>query len=330
MRYGWFQELRDPPASTCWTYISPPVYGHAEQSTRNCQASNIIPEFTTLQLSNETEIMGCCASNLKLKELSSLNSSIYVASGGSASRSQKRLYSSRNSSGVGSSSSGSSSSSSSSRSIWSRSSQPICDDFAEQPQLDKSCGYYTCSSANSSPRKGQENDEEMEGVLMRTQDMSASSRDSTQSDQMVGNLEWEMHMMQQAQRIMPKTSSPICQRRDNAQMPPSSYQKWRNYLQSTPAHMLHNVTHIPEAIAGHFCPTSFPGFSDLEEMESAAKRFKVDFEKEPLEEPMYTTYQLLAGHTHTISTDLWGVKTQPIAPSPPGSEWFGDWCSPSM
>ncbi|XP_039497940.1 uncharacterized protein LOC120455623 [Drosophila santomea] len=257
--------------------------------------------------------MGCCASNLKLKELSSLNSSIYLAAGGAARRSQKRLYSSRNSSGVGSS--GNSSSSSSSRSIWSRSSQPICDDFAEQPQLDRSCGYYTCSSANSSPRKGhqkdedeQEDEEEEEGVLMRTQDMSASSRDattqSTQSAQMAGNLEWEMYMMQQAQRIMPKTSSPICQRRDNAHMPASSYQKWRNYLQSTPAHMLHNVTHIPEAIAGHFCPTSFPGYSDLEEMESAAKRFKVDFEREPLEEPLYTTYQLLAGHTHTISTDL--------------------------
>ncbi|EDV47441.1 uncharacterized protein LOC6551481 [Drosophila erecta] len=247
--------------------------------------------------------MGCCASNLKLKELSSLNSSIYLASGASgSSRSQKRLYSSRNSSGVGSSS-GSSSFPSSSRSIWSRASQPICDDFAEQPQLDRSCGYYTCSSANSSPRKGQEHDEE-DGVLMRTQDMSASSRESTEASQMVGNLEWEMYMMQQAQRIMPKTSSPICHRRDNGQMPASSYQKWRNYLQSTPAHMLHNVTHIPEAIAGHFCPVSFPGFSDLEEMESAAKRFKVDLEKEPLEEPLYTTYQLLAGHTHTISTDL--------------------------
>jgi len=39
-------------------------------------------------------------------------------------------------------------------------------------------------------------------------------------------------------------------------------------------------------------------------MESAAKRFKVDLTEEPLEEPLYTTYQLLAGYTHTISTDL--------------------------
>nr|XP_016939429.1 uncharacterized protein LOC108016992 [Drosophila suzukii] len=252
--------------------------------------------------------MGCCASNLKLKELN-LNSSIYLAADGSGSgsgkRSLKRLYSSRNSSGVGSSSS--SSKNSSSRSIWSRSSQPICDDFAEQPQLDRSCGYYTCSSANSSPRKQQEDgDEEEEEVLMRTQDMSeaSQSRNSTESHPMAGNLEWEMYMMQQAQRIMPKTSSPISQRRGNGHIPASSYQKWRNYLQSTPAHMLHNVTHIPEAIAGHFCPTGFPGFSDLEEMESAAKRFKVDLAEEPLEEPLYTTYQLLAGYTHTISTDL--------------------------
>ncbi|XP_016982708.1 uncharacterized protein LOC108047132 [Drosophila rhopaloa] len=250
--------------------------------------------------------MGCCASSLKLKELS-LNSSIYMAAGGSGSRSLKRLYSSRNSSGVGSSSSASASSSSKSWSTWSRSSQPICDDFAEQPQLDRSCGYYTCSSANSSPRKDREDHDEdsdagkEEEVLMRTQDMSDGSHTSMESNRTVGNLEWEMFMMQQAQHIMPKTSSPISLRRGNGQVPASSYQKWRNYLQSTPAHMLHNVTHIPEAIAGHFCPTGFPGFSDLEEMESAAKRFKVDVGEE---EPMYTTYQLLAGHTHTISTDL--------------------------
>lgn len=259
--------------------------------------------------------MGCCASSLKLKELS-LGSSIYVAA--SSSRSQKRLYSSRNSSGVGSTSGSGSGSESSSRSIWSRSkvSQPICDDFAEQPeQLERSYGYHTCSSAASSPRKDP----------MRTQDMGSSSSSSSScsssngscsSPSLVGNLEWEMFMMQHAQRIMPKTSSPISQRRGAGQLPSSSYHKWRNYLQSTPAHMLHNVTHIPEAIAGHFCPTGFPGFSDLEEMESAAKRFKVDIqsqvaemqmevqEAEMEEEPLYTTSQLLAGHTHTITTDL--------------------------
>ncbi|SPP86767.1 Hypothetical predicted protein [Drosophila guanche] len=150
---------------------------------------------------------------------------------------------------------------------------------------------------------------------MRTQDMSNSSATSNDSNEstncidatpMASNLEWEMYMMQQAQRIMPKTSSPISQRRGGPGV--DSYNKWRNYLQGTPAHMLHNVSHIPEAIAGHFCPTNFPAFSDLEEMESAAKRFKVDvhMQEEPQEEqePLYTTSQLLAGHTHTITTDL--------------------------
>ncbi|KAH8304563.1 hypothetical protein KR059_012306 [Drosophila kikkawai] len=243
--------------------------------------------------------MGCCASSLKLKELS-LGNSIYVASSGS--RSLKRLYSSRNSSGLGSNSS----SGSSSRSIWSRSKtsqHPICDDFAEQPeQLERSCGYYTCSSADSSPRK--------QPLITQDMERSGSSSDSSNSPSLVGNLQWEMHMMQRAQRIMPKTSSPISQRRGAGELPSSSYHKWRNYLQSTPAHMLHNVTHIPEAIAGHFCPTGFPGYTDLEEMESAAKRFKVDIhmaqeeEEEELEEPLYTTSQLLTGHTHTITTDL--------------------------
>ncbi|KAH8404337.1 hypothetical protein KR009_006091 [Drosophila setifemur] len=160
----------------------------------------------------------------------------------------------------------------------------------------------------------EEEEEEDVNPLMRTQDMSNTSMDTKPS---VGNLEWEMYMMQQAQRIMPKTSSPISQRRGQGLIQAGSYQKWRNYLQSTPAHMLHNVTHIPEAIAGHFCPKSFPGFTDLEEMESAAKRFKVDMEVTfhrqqqqqreqdlEMEEPLYTTSQLLAGHTHTISTDL--------------------------
>ncbi|XP_022210378.2 uncharacterized protein LOC111066239 [Drosophila obscura] len=265
--------------------------------------------------------MGCCSSSMKIKELTArpeLDGSIYLAAGNGNGGSGKRLYSSRNSSGMGSSSS--SCSNSSNRSIWSRS-RAICDDFSEQPQqqqqgseqeqeleLERSCGYYTCSSSASTPTKQQQRQ------LMRTQDMGNSSQESTESTPMVSNLEWEMYMMQQAQRIMPKTSSPISQRR--AAAGGDSYNKWRNYLQGTPAHMLHNVSHIPEAIAGHFCPTTFPAFSDLEEMESAAKRFKVDVqieeegkeeEMEAMEqeqEPLYTTSQLLAGHTHTITTDL--------------------------
>ncbi|BFG00579.1 uncharacterized protein DMAD_00539 [Drosophila madeirensis] len=274
--------------------------------------------------------MGCCSSSMKIKELMArpeLNGSSYNLAAGSASGSGKRLYSSRNSSGMGSSSCNSSTRSSN-RSIWSRS-RAICDDFSEQPQqqqrgasgeleqdLERSCGYYTCSSSASTPTKQQQQQ------LMRTQDMSNSSATSNDSNEstnsidgtpMASNLEWEMYMMQQAQRIMPKTSSPISQRRGGAGV--DSYNKWRNYLQGTPAHMLHNVSHIPEAIAGHFCPTNFPAFSDLEEMESAAKRFKVDVhiqeeQEEELmameeeQEPLYTTSQLLAGHTHTITTDL--------------------------
>ncbi|XP_030244784.1 myb-like protein Z, partial [Drosophila navojoa] len=195
----------------------------------------------------------------------------------------------------------------SNRSIWSRSqSRPICDDFAERPlaeveqEMERSCGYHTCSSAASTPTKHQ---------LRRTQDMELANRSSASSTRLdlspdVGNLEWEMYMMQHAQRIMPKTSSPVCQRRDvTIELNSRSYHKWRNYLQSTPAHMLHNVSHIPEAIAGHFCPVDFPAFTDLEgEMESAAKRFKVDTEASVSEDgyPM----QPIQFQTHTISTDL--------------------------
>ncbi|XP_001991350.2 uncharacterized protein LOC6564951 [Drosophila grimshawi] len=197
-------------------------------------------------------------------------------------------------------------------SIWSRSqTRPICDDFAEQPvaetELERSCGYHTCSSAASTPTKQQ---------LRRTQDMELANQsnqcnnrsndddNSTSCDlaSAVGNLEWEMYMMQHAQRIMPKTSSPICQRRDSTfELNSRSYHKWRNYLQSTPAHMLHNVSHIPEAIAGHFCPTDFPAFSDLEEMESAAKRFKIDTNVSVYAVSSPLQQQHL---THPISTDL--------------------------
>ncbi|XP_068139807.1 uncharacterized protein [Drosophila tropicalis] len=275
--------------------------------------------------------MGCCTStlNLKTSKLDSLDDSVYMDHQRGSS---KRSYSSRQTISSGLGSACSTPSSSRDRSIWSRRSsspavtsnhsvlinngqpnvRPICDDFAEQPLelQERSQGYYTCSSSASTPTKSQ---------LIRTQDMnsstscaseaasessSASQTDSSPSSPVIGNLEWEMYMMQHAQRIMPKTSSPICQRRcDNDktfELPTrsKSYHKWRNYLQTTPAHMLHNVTNIPEAIAGHFCPTDFPAFSDLEDMESAAKRYKVDATA------LYTTSQLLAGHTQTITTDL--------------------------
>lgn len=175
--------------------------------------------------------------------------------------------------------------------------------------LERSCGYHTCSSAASTPSK--------QAPLRRTQDMDMDTSSSTDElEPAVGNLEWEMYMMQHAQRIMPKTSSPISQRRDatysthNANCNSRSYHKWRNYLQSTPAHMLHNFSHIPEAIAGHFCPTDFPAFSDLEEMESAAKRFKVDrgeqhYEQQAEQAQAQPAYPFqLQQLTQTISTDL--------------------------
>lgn len=272
--------------------------------------------------------MGCCSSNLKLDMNRTLDTSIYGSSkrsrSGSRSSSSSSCHSaatqcgtlsnssSNNSSGVGSSACStpqrsSSTRSSSNRSIWSRRSQtvrPICDDFAEQPptELERSCGYHTCSSAASTPSKNVQ--------LRRTQDMDLNETKS-EADELepaVGNLEWEMYMMQHAQRIMPKTSSPISQRRDATFDSNSrSYHKWRNYLQSTPAHMLHNVSHIPEAIAGHFCPTDFPAFSDLEEMESAAKRFKVDrgeHEQQQQQQSQLAYPFQLQQLTHTISTDL--------------------------
>lgn len=255
--------------------------------------------------------MGCCASSLKTDTERSLNGTVYASKRSRSSSCGSNTNSNSNSNSKCTSNSCGSTNSSglggSNRSIWSRSqTRPICDDFAEQPlaevekELERSCGYYTCSSAASTPTKQQ---------LRRTQDMELANQSNSSSDNLdmspgVGNLEWEMYMMQHAQRIMPKTSSPTCQRRDvTFDINSRSYHKWRNYLQSTPAHMLHNVSHIPEAIAGHFCPVGFPAFTDLDgEMESAAKRFKVDTNASIYEEnyPMEQRQHL----THTISTDL--------------------------
>ncbi|KAH8400222.1 hypothetical protein KR215_009153 [Drosophila sulfurigaster] len=285
--------------------------------------------------------MGCCASNLKMDMQRSLDGSIYASkrsrSGSNSSNgsgSASVASGSPNGSAVNSNSSGlgsacSTPQRSSNRSIWSRSANqsrpiPICDDFAEQPTqvLDRSCGYHTCSTSTSSsssvcstPSKRQ---------LRCTQEMDNYNSQNISCEEeeaevpAVGNLEWEMHMMQQAQPIMCKTSSPLCQRR--LQSPPvggsrqqqlqhdpnsRSYHKWRNYLQCTPVHMLHNVSHIPEAIAGQFCPIDFPAFSDLEEMESAAKRYKVDRgHHQEHESRDYQQLRMQQQLTHTISTDL--------------------------
>ncbi|KAH8258954.1 hypothetical protein KR044_004337 [Drosophila immigrans] len=269
--------------------------------------------------------MGCCASSLKLKDVQrSLDGSIYASkrsrsgsSASAASGSPNGSCGSATNSNLNSNSSGLGSACSTpqrNRSVWSRRSQatpsrPICDDFAEQPShlLDRSCGYHTCSSGASTPSKRQ---------LRRTQDMDNSSNSNSCNNSSntsnscreaaVGNLEWEMFMMQHEQRIMCKTSSPIGQRRSLGQHDPNSrsYHKWRHYLQSTPVHMLHNVSHIPEAIAGHFCPDDFPAFSDLEEMESAAKRFKVDTDSRGCHSLRGMQHQHQQQLTHTISTDL--------------------------
>lgn len=266
--------------------------------------------------------MGCCASSLKTDADRSLNASGKASKRNRSSSSSASKTSSNksknnsnikcnnnlnNNSNTNNNSNNSSGLGGSNRSIWTRSqSRPICDDFAERPmavmeqELERSCGYHTCSSAASTPTKYQ---------MRRTLDMELANRSSSSSNNLnlspdVGNLEWEMYMMQHAQRIMPKTSSPVCQRRDaTIELNSRSYHKWRNYLQSTPAHMLHNVTHIPEAIAGQFCPVDFPAFTDLDgEMESAAKRFKVDTEASVSEDcyPM----QPIQYQTHTISTEL--------------------------
>uniref|UniRef100_A0A1I8P9C3 Uncharacterized protein n=1 Tax=Stomoxys calcitrans TaxID=35570 RepID=A0A1I8P9C3_STOCA len=198
----------------------------------------------------------------------------------------------------------------------------ICDDFGEGQRMQHSYGYYS-ESNGSSPVSTPSHTQ----CLRRTQDTSSVREESPEPQAVAvtptpSDLEMEMYMMSHSQGLMPKTSSPIFHRRDvsfnavAAASPPShSYKKWANYLQSTPAYMLHNVTDIPEAIAGHFSPLDFPGFSDLEEMENAAKRFKVDvhgviansqsaYESE--EDEVFYEKQIPrpSNITHTITTDL--------------------------
>lgn len=192
----------------------------------------------------------------------------------------------------------------------------ICDDFGEvlklqQQQENKSYGYYSESMSSSSGVSTPSH-----SCLRRTQDTSirAESPPLTVSPT-PSDLEMEMYMMSRSQGLMPKTSSPIFHRRDVtfdavavASPPSHSYQKWANYLQNTPTYMLHNVTDIPEAIAGHFSPLDFPAFTDLEDMESAAKRFKVDIHmvNESDEDEVFYQKQIPkpSNITHTITTDL--------------------------
>ncbi|KAM7347592.1 uncharacterized protein ACRADG_007139 [Cochliomyia hominivorax] len=285
--------------------------------------------------------MGCCSSALNSEKLNVTLNGYYVASTDQK-RSSKRNYSSHISNG---SSSGVSSActSPSSRSILSRSSSTsasqqkskiwnfalnqknvpttfemlsICDDFGEWAKLqgrhgNASFGYYSESMSTGSDASTPSH-----SCLRRTVDTKLHddsppvSVTPTPSD-----LEMEMYMMSRCHGLMPKTSSPIFHRRDvtfdavAVAYPPShSYQKWAKYLQSTPTYMLHNVTDIPEAIAGHFSPLDFPAFTDLEDMESAAKRFKVDIHliNESEEDEVFYQKQIpkASNITHTVTTDL--------------------------
>lgn len=194
----------------------------------------------------------------------------------------------------------------------------ICDDFGEAGQLpnehNKSYGYYSESMSEGSPSQT---------CLRRTQDTSSLTAEEEQAVTVTptpSDLEMEMYMMSHSQGLMPKTSSPIFHRRDvtfnavaEASPPSQSYKRWANYLQTTPAYMLHNVTNIPEAIAGHFSPMDFPAFTDLEDMESAAKRFKADVHHMPShceseEDEVFYQKEIPnpkpVNVTHTITTDL--------------------------
>lgn len=201
----------------------------------------------------------------------------------------------------------------------------ICDDFCEgfklqqqqQQQLDTSFGYFTesistGSTGSSSPTSSSKS------ALRYTRDTSYERAPSPTSTTSCGNLVMEMYMMTHSQGLMAKTSSPKPQRRcssDNTydvtaamQEQSASYNKWSNYLQSTPAYMVHNLTNIPEAIAGHFCPSNFPAFIELVDSDaetSAAKRFKfADDATNEIEVEIDVHAADFIGQTNTISTEL--------------------------
>ncbi|XP_037932199.1 uncharacterized protein LOC119666994 [Teleopsis dalmanni] len=138
-----------------------------------------------------------------------------------------------------------------------------CDDFVDVRvlDLDKSFGYFSDTNNTDSSLRHLPNCEPF------------------------NDLEMEMYMVTHADFMMPKTSSPIFNKREIGYAMPSlieaspasqSYQKWRNYLQRTPTYLSQNITNIPEAIAGLFCPQDFPAFTELDDMERPAKRYKVD------------------------------------------------------
>lgn len=193
----------------------------------------------------------------------------------------------------------------------------ICKDFKQsaqnqqQQQENKSFGYYSESISSESTTSQTPTN----SCLRRTQNTSLIFKYPALTKTRSPNyLQMEMYMMSRSSGLMPKTSSPIVNRKNitfdtvTVHSPSShSYYKWASYLQNTPTYLLHNVTDIPEAIAGHFCPFDFPAFTNLEEVKSAVKRLKVDTNlvHENAEELVCCHSQASKSNiTNTVTTDL--------------------------
>lgn len=181
----------------------------------------------------------------------------------------------------------------------------------EQQHENKSFGYYSesilCESTISTP---------INSRLKLTHNncliLESPRNDKTRYP---NNLEMEMCMISNSSRLMPKTSSPIFHRKNitSDSIPISfsssySYHKWASYLQNTPTYLLHNVTDIPEAIAGQFSPLNFPAFTDFEEIENTSKSLKTDIHdiNENVENQLSYDRPTckLSNETPTATTDL--------------------------
>uniref|UniRef100_A0A1A9ULM1 Uncharacterized protein n=1 Tax=Glossina austeni TaxID=7395 RepID=A0A1A9ULM1_GLOAU len=163
-----------------------------------------------------------------------------------------------------------------------------CDDFdeidASQQQClqeHKSFGYYSEDNSDVSTPMG--------SCMLRTQEISENtSTYSTAVTSPPNSVKMEVYMMSRTKGLMPKISSPICQRRDPSsdslpmatkRLHSASYQKWVNYLEESPAYMSQNITHLPEAISGRFCPLHFPAYTNLGVLESAHKDYEIDHKR---------------------------------------------------
>lgn len=160
-----------------------------------------------------------------------------------------------------------------------------CDNSSEKLKIQKYSEPISIESSDSAS---------FQTCVRHAQDISFQPESPSATVKPTTNdLEMEIYMKSYSQGLMPKISSPISIRKNekydvvSAETPSSrSYQKWANYLQKTPTYFLHNVTNIPEAIAGHFSPLYFPAFTDVQDFESTIEwydpRYKTD-EDEPLD-----------------------------------------------